>query len=146
MIRLFFYILPDRSFQINVEHFKITGGDHTWPDNPFGGNGVNKDINGSIEVWEFFSQYDINGLITTTAVEEKIVDTKIKIFPNPSATAITISLEDIQEDNYQLTSATGKIIQSGTIDSRNYSLNLAHLPTGVYFLKVGTEVTKILKN
>ncbi|MFC1565687.1 alpha/beta hydrolase family esterase [Candidatus Neomarinimicrobiota bacterium] len=43
---------------VRVEHFKINGGGHEWP-----GSSGNMDINASDEIWKFFSNYDINGLI-----------------------------------------------------------------------------------
>ena len=49
---------------VTVEHFKITGGLHTWPGTTrFTGSGTNQDINAADEIWKFFSSYDINGLI-----------------------------------------------------------------------------------
>ena len=43
---------------VSTEHLKVIGGGHNW----FGVSG-NMDINSSFEIWEFFSKYDINGLI-----------------------------------------------------------------------------------
>ncbi len=37
-----------------VTHYKIAGGDHTWP-----GAWGNKDISASIKVWDFLSQYNL---------------------------------------------------------------------------------------
>ena len=41
-----------------VKHYKVNGGGHDW----FGVWG-NRDINATELIWEFFSMYDINGLI-----------------------------------------------------------------------------------
>ena len=59
---------------VTTEHFKIYGGDHDWP-----GVWGNMDIHASAEVWKFFSQYNINGLISTTTsfVEVKNTNTKL---------------------------------------------------------------------
>ena len=53
---------------VEVEHFKIIDGGHTWPGSNFpNSNGLtNFDINASVEIWRFFSKYDINGLISTS--------------------------------------------------------------------------------
>ena len=48
---------------VAVEHFKVIGGDHTWPGNPYGGSGTNYDIDASTEIWSFLSRYDLNGLV-----------------------------------------------------------------------------------
>ena len=49
---------------VTVELFKIIGGGHAWPGKlpkiP-GDRSTNYDINASLEIWKFFSKYDING-------------------------------------------------------------------------------------
>jgi len=61
---------------VEVEHFKIIDGGHTWPGSNFpNSNGItNYDINASVEIWNFFSKYDIHGLInfSTEIVENTI--------------------------------------------------------------------------
>ena len=57
-----------------VEHFKIIDGGHTWPGSNFpnsNGGITNYDINASLEIWKFFSKYDINGLINSTGIINK---------------------------------------------------------------------------
>tara|TARA_B100000780_G_scaffold1558_1_gene1311 strand:- start:224 stop:1279 length:1056 start_codon:yes stop_codon:yes gene_type:complete len=44
---------------VTTEHFKVYNGGHDWP-----GVWGNFDINASNEIWNFFSKYDINGLIS----------------------------------------------------------------------------------
>ena len=57
---------------ITTEHFKIYGGDHDWP-----GVWGNMDIHASAEIWRFFSQFDINGLISTsTSINDKTIKDK----------------------------------------------------------------------
>jgi polyhydroxybutyrate depolymerase len=43
---------------VSVEHFEVIGGGHDWP-----GSFGNMDIDASLEIWNFVSKYDINGLI-----------------------------------------------------------------------------------
>ena len=42
---------------VSVEHYKVIGGGHDWP-----GSFGNMDIDASLEIWNFGSKYDINGL------------------------------------------------------------------------------------
>jgi len=42
---------------VSVEHYKVIGGGHDWP-----GSFGNMDIDASLEIWNFVSKYDINGL------------------------------------------------------------------------------------
>lgn len=48
---------------VTTEHMKIIGGDHTWPGSAFNLPGTNQDINASMEIWLFFSRFDINGTL-----------------------------------------------------------------------------------
>ena len=52
---------------VRVEELKVIGGDHDWP-----GSWGNMDISASVEVWNFVSKFDINGLIdcNTTSNQE----------------------------------------------------------------------------
>jgi polyhydroxybutyrate depolymerase len=63
-----------------VEELKVIGGDHDWP-----GSWGNMDISASVEVWNFVSKFDINGLIdcNTTSHQE------INNFQNRKTLAIT---------------------------------------------------------
>ena len=58
---------------VGIEHLKIINGGHTWPGSNFSNNNgiTNYDINASLEIWNFFSKYDINGIINQpTAIYE----------------------------------------------------------------------------
>ena len=63
---------------VEVEHFKIIDGGHTWPGSNFpnsNGGITNHDINASLEIWKFLSRYDINGLINSSS---EILDNTIE--------------------------------------------------------------------
>jgi len=57
----------------------IFGGGHTWPGAgiPIAGSNTNQDFNASEKIWEFFSKYDLNGLISTTNLIEPQSDKTI---------------------------------------------------------------------
>ena len=63
---------------VEVEHFKIIDGGHTWPGSNFpnsNGGITNYDINASLEIWKFLSRYDINGLINaSTEILENTIE------------------------------------------------------------------------
>ena len=62
---------------VTTELFKIINGEHTWPGSNFASGVNNHDINASVEIWKFFSRYDINGLInTSTMINEHHIDNK----------------------------------------------------------------------
>jgi len=56
---------------VTTEIFKIINGGHTWPGSNIPTGVTNHDINASLEIWKFFSRYDINGIIhQSTSVNE----------------------------------------------------------------------------
>ena len=61
---------------VTTELFKINNGGHTWPDNSISTGVTNYDINASVEIWKFFSRYDINGLIqiNTKDYDDLLID------------------------------------------------------------------------
>lgn len=62
-----------------VEELKVIGGGHDWP-----GSFGNMTIDANIEIWQFVSRYDINGLIgcITTSIKENNGLNDNKVFPN----------------------------------------------------------------
>jgi len=52
-----------------VEHYKVTGGGHTWPGSAFNVGVTNQDFNASKEIWRFFLQYRLDQLTATSAPE-----------------------------------------------------------------------------
>ena len=66
------YIYSGGSNNSSVELYKIINGGHTWPGAyiPFAGINTNQDFSASEKIWQFFSKYDINGLVETVNVNE----------------------------------------------------------------------------
>ncbi len=58
---------------VTTELFKVINGGHTWPGSNISVGVTNYDINASVEIWKFFSRYNINGLIyQSTLISEDI--------------------------------------------------------------------------
>ena len=76
------YVYENGTNGTSVELYKVIGGGHTWPGAaiPIAGSNTNQDFNASENIWNFFSKYDLNGLINTTSLiesnsEQKIIQT-----------------------------------------------------------------------
>ena len=122
---------------VTTEHLKVYGGDHDWP-----GVWGNMDIHASIEVWKFFSKYDINGLIA--GVDETTIVDEIKVFPNPATDLISIHMEASEDLSYEITSTNGKYIQDGVITVSNQWIDVSKLTPEMYFLKIEDKVLKFV--
>ncbi len=127
---------------ITTEHMKVIGGGHTWPGSVINTGGTNQDIDASMEIWLFFSRYDINGLLSTDDFENN----QVTIYPNPTQSKIKLSLNFSKEVDYKLFSPLGKQLMTGTITSSNEEIDISYLPSNIYFLKVGNQFYKVLKS
>ncbi|MDB4709908.1 T9SS type A sorting domain-containing protein [Flavobacteriaceae bacterium] len=135
-------VYEDGDNGITTEHMKVIGGGHTWPGSVLNTAGTNQDIDASMEIWLFFSRYDINGLLSTDDYENR----HVSIYPNPTQSKINLSLNYSKEVHYKLFSPLGKQLMTGTITSSNQEIDISHLPSNIYFLKVGDQFHKILKS
>jgi polyhydroxybutyrate depolymerase len=128
---------------VDVEHYKITGGGHTWAGSAFGSTGTNYDIDASEKVWQFFSRYDINGKIDcTVSVNEIDNELSLNVFPNPSNSLLQVDSK-FQNEAYEIWTLEGKKVAIGKLTSSQ--LDIALLTQGTYILKVGERVTKFVK-
>ena len=138
------YLYEDGNNGVDVEHYKILNGGHTWPGTAFGGAGTNQDVNASKEIWRFFSQYDINGLINPTAVHPLSAIENIQVYPNPTTSAITIQSLNEKQITYNFFDLTGQLIFTGNLFNGFGQLQLNNLSKGLYLLKVENQLIKIV--
>lgn len=126
---------------VSVKHLKVIGGEHDWP-----GTFGNMDINASVEIWNYVSQYDLEGLIdcSTTSIHENI-DKQLVIYPNPVTTHLSIDLPSTNIQEYQIYSTGGKLISSGKIEPNNKEIDVSDISLGVYLLKIGDKEWKFIK-
>jgi polyhydroxybutyrate depolymerase len=150
----------DGDRDVNVEHFKVIGGGHTWPGNPFGGGSTNYDIDASEEIWRFFSRYDINGftdLARLLAGPGPHPDNPplVRLFPPESMAAceygfpaygassygVNVSCGDVDGDlrDEILTGAGPGVIYGPHVRGFNYNGGSATPLAGLNFLAYGTS-------
>jgi hypothetical protein len=84
---------------------------------------------------------------------EKIAQTEIKIYPNPTTEKITLEIfgwETLQTGIFKLYNLSGQLLQEQPVHSVSTEVSLANLPKGAYILKVQIndriEDWKIIKN
>ncbi len=135
-------VYEDGDNGITTEHMKVIGGGHTWPGSVINTAATNQDIDASMEIWLFFSRFDINGPLSTDDYENN----QVTIYPNPTQSKINLSLNFSKEVDYKLFSPLGKQLMTGTITSSNEEIDISHLPSNIYFLKVGNQFHKVLKS
>jgi polyhydroxybutyrate depolymerase len=127
---------------VTTEHMKVLGGRHTWPGSAYNFPGTNQDISASMEIWEFFSRFDINGTLSTGDYHDGLVT----IYPNPTGSTINLSFNFYERLNYTLFSATGQKLISGSLESSDSQIDLSNLPPNIYYLVIENQSYKILKS
>jgi len=69
-----------------------------------------------------------------------------KVMPNPTDGIITISFKDPITGQYQIKDNLGRVLTSGDMQGSEITLSVEHLPFGVYFVQVGNERVRFIKN
>jgi len=84
--------------------------------------------------------------------EEKI-QASVVIAPNPSAGRYSVMMpQDEHVSGYEILNANGSLVMKKTLNmSKQFSIDITHLPNGLYLLKVTNqsgrqEICKLLKN
>jgi polyhydroxybutyrate depolymerase len=142
------YVYKNGDSCTSVEHYKVIGGKHSWP--KLGGNPLiqNVDFDASIALWNFVSQYDINGKIGCAAsgINENTNELNIiDIYPNPTTGNITVRNDLRNNPDFEIYSTLGEMVLKGIINSNSNLIDLSSLTSGIYFLKIGHQTMRILK-
>jgi polyhydroxybutyrate depolymerase len=118
-----------------VEHLKVNGGGHTWPDENTNAQGVNRDINGCVEIWKFFSKFDINGYIGTPVSIGSINGlSKISVYPNPAREYITIEIKNHRKD-LRIYNYLGQEFNLPTnFFDETIQIDIRSIPPGIYVI------------
>lgn len=122
-----------------VVFYKIEGGGHTWPDGALSIGVTNRDFDGSQEIWNFFSRFDLNGAIVSSNVNVGQEST-ISLSPNPAYSHVTLSDVPFDVEKISIVDALGDKVyaQDGSQESI-IRLNVDQLAIGVYFVIVEGE-------
>ena len=76
---------------------------------------------------------------------------KINVFPNPTAGELQVTSNELQVTSIEIFDVSGKKLSSHPhiISSSHQKIDISHLNSGIYFMKIGTEqgetVKKIMK-
>ena len=79
--------------------------------------------------------------IFTVGIKETVLNILLTIFPNPTATNLTLQVSDFTNENltYQLLDMQGKFIETAHITASQMQINMDNLPAATYLLNVTQE-------
>jgi len=75
----------------------------------------------------------------TSTEKISLKSTSIEVFPNPVSETLTIKLPTDQSGQLQILDVFGRIVLAQKTTPKQAKISVAHLPNGVYFLKLITE-------
>jgi hypothetical protein len=81
-----------------------------------------------------------------------VTTTALRTYPNPVSNELTIDLNEFQQSQIQLIDLNGRVVftQNSIKNTPTYSIDMSHLPNGVYFLHVVSNhkrvTQKVIKN
>lgn len=75
-------------------------------------------------------------------INEVEKNTKFNFYPNPTKEYITINAED-DINTITILNILGEVVYENSINLKNYQINISHLNTGIYLLKVNHGVQKL---
>ncbi len=66
------------------------------------------------------------------------------IFPNPGSTNITIETTEDVNNKLQITNSMGILVKEETLNGNRVTINIADIPSGLYFIQVGNKTKKVI--
>lgn len=86
---------------------------------------------------------DINGQTTYTPTRVVFFDraqTNFAVFPNPTKGPLTIASNNLSRYpdgvDYQVVNNSGKVLWTGRLIADNLTVDISHLPAGIYYVKI----------
>ena len=88
---------------------------------------------------DFDGKYEYSDIINITI--QQYDNETVNIYPNPVSDVLNIEIST--PTIIQITNVNGQIIKELQVET-NSKINMADIPTGVYFLKIGQNTQKII--
>ena len=90
--------------------------------------------------------YRINGITVISTGIADFTAEKIRVYPNPTTGELRIENGELKINNVEIFDVYGRKISSHhLIPSSSHHLDISHLPTGLYFVKIATEQGAVVK-
>lgn len=91
---------------------------------------------GSGESTSFCVGNNLRSLTSTESISSEIESAGFNVYPNPAISELEIFTGKMEATAYKIISLSGKIEQSGNLNSKSSTIDVANLESGLYVLKV----------
>lgn len=118
--------------------YTIINGGHTWPGASLIIGTTNQDIDASVEIWDFFSRFTLEG---ATSVNDNPEETTVSfnVYPNPVSGYVTVHLNAQQSSrlDFKIFSMTGEsVMELNDLGSVRFVIDCRGIPAGFYIAQV----------
>lgn len=77
--------------------------------------------------------------------EEELENSQFNIYPNPAQQSIVVDLDEINSSSkLQIIEISGAIVQEIQLTNHHSTIDISTLSTGIYFVKIGQNVQKLI--
>ena len=106
----------------------------------------NMDINSDTEIWNFVSNFSVNGLIDNCSLNLSSISLDdINFYPNPVKNQLTINNSN-NNKKLKITDINGRFLQDFDLDGGINTINLGNIPSGIFFISIGNKTFRIIKS
>lgn len=84
-------------------------------------------------------------VISPVADVEKIASS-FNVYPNPAGDNLFLGIENFEKQDFYIFDISGKEMKRGEVNFENEMISINELNAGMYFIQVGKEVRKFVKN
>ncbi len=108
------------------------------------------DVDGMRCYWHFgeellqFGEVDCDEIYNIYNDVAENEETGFEVYPNPTNAIITINIDNSAE--FTITNICGQIVMRGVISSDKQQINVENPENGIYFIKIGNNSIKFVKN
>jgi len=107
---------------------------------------------GGYQGTQLYTNHSINSIQVSSpvlSVNDFELNSKIQVYPNPTANNVKIDFQDLENVNVEVLDLNGRILFSQKVNSNSNDINIESLSSGIYSFKInsnqGTFISKIIK-
>ncbi|MDR2928177.1 MAG: choice-of-anchor J domain-containing protein, partial [Cytophagaceae bacterium] len=91
--------------------------------------------------------FNLPFVITDDSGIDGYITGAIRLYPNPTSGQLTIEYGKMKVENVEIYDVTGRLVLLSSFDEGGggFTVDISHLPSGVYFVKTGNISTKVVK-
>src|SRR5690606_7691051 len=83
---------------------------------------------------------------TPSSIDESALFSNMKLYPNPASDVINLEISQLKgKATLELTGVDGRLVITKSLSATHDQLSIAKLPSGIYFIKITTEESTVVR-